>query len=191
LGDVNYNISKLTIHADKIKTDSPVNTPPTIIEDIKSNFTVTAVNDGNSYPTNGRIGTNPTVNITNINKITVNGFTLTTNDSNFDSVFLKENRKWKVTISPDGVVSTETIDDGVVSTYEPVSCTFRSIGDAIVLKATFSINGDYSNEGDKTLHATTTIDFNDDTTTIFNKVQHENITVTTVNSSDNLTLTDV
>jgi hypothetical protein len=172
LGDVNYNISNLTVHADEIRTDSRVNTPPSLNgEVITSNFTVKSVNDGGSYPTNGRIGTNPTVNITNENSILVNGITLTSNDSSFDT-----NPQWNVTISADGVVST----DG------SVGYTFRSIGDAIVLKATFSITGDYAD--DKILHADTTIDFNDDTTTIFKKVQHENITVTPGN---NLTLENV
>ena len=172
LGDVEYDISNLTIHADEIETDSRVIKPQSLNgEVITSNFAVTSVNDGGSYPTNGRIGTNPTVNITNENSILVNGITLTSNDSTFDT-----NPQWNVTISADGVVST----DG------SAGYTFRSIGDAIVLKATFSITGDYA--ADKILHADTTIDFNDGTTTIFKKVQHENITVTPGN---NLTLENV
>ena len=172
LGDVAYDISNLTVHADEIVTDSRVIKPQSLNgEVITSNFTVSSVNDGGSYPTNGRIGTNPKVNITNENSILVNGITLTSNDSSFDT-----NPQWNVTISADGVVST----DG------SVGYTFRSIGDAIVLKATFSITGDYAD--DKILHADTTIDFNDGTTTIFKKVQHEDITVTPGN---NLTLENV
>ena len=172
MGDVEYDISNLTIHADEIETDSRVDTPQSLNgEVITSNFAVTSVNDGGSYPTNGRIGTNPTVNITNENSILVNGITLTSNDSTFET-----NPQWNVTIDADGVVST----DG------SVGYTFRSIGDAIVLKATFSITGDYA--ADKILHAVTTIDFDGDSTSIFKKVQHENITVTPDN---NLTLENV
>ena len=172
LGDVEYDISNLTIHADEIVTDSRVIKPQSLNgEVITSNFTVTSVNDGGSYPTNGRIGTNPTVNITNENSILVNGITLTSNDSTFDT-----NPQWNVTIS----------DDGVVSTDGSVGYTFRSIGDAIVLKATFSITGDYA--ADKILHAVTTIDFDGDSTSIFKKVSHKDITVTTDN---NLTLENV
>ena len=172
MGDVEYDISNLTIHADEIVTDSRVDKPESLEnETIISNFQVSPVNNGGEYPTNGRIGTNPTVNITNENSILVNGITLTSNDSTFDT-----NPQWNVTIS----------DDGVVSTDGSVGYTFRSIGDAIVLKATFSITGDYA--ADKILHAVTTIDFDGDSTSIFKKVSHKDITVTTDN---NLTLENV
>lgn len=169
---VNYTVSNLYVHADELNTTTRLIKPESLNNEvIESEFQVSPVNDGGSYPTNGRIGTNPTVNITNKNEIIVNGITLTTNDTSFQN-----NPKWSVSIS----------EDGLVSSTGNTSCIFKSIGDAIILKATFSIDGDYSI--DKTLYATTTIGFNDGSTTIFNKVQHEDITVT---PGDNLTLEDV
>jgi hypothetical protein len=169
---VNYTISNLYIHADELTTNARLIKPESLdSETIVSNFQVSPVNNGGAYPSNGRIGSNPNVNITNENEIIVNGITLTTNDTSFQN-----NPKWSVSIS----------EDGLVSSTGNTSCTFRSIGDSIILKATFSITGDYAD--DKILHADTTIDFNDGSTTIFNKVQHEDITVT---PGDNLTLEDV